>query len=54
MALELTADDLLQIDAAASKITAQGDRYPQAEPALTPSGCARSMRGLAREATDNL
>lgn len=34
-ALELTIDDLRQIEAAASEITVQGDRYPQAERALT-------------------
>ena len=33
--VELTPEDLRQIEAAASKITVQGDRYPQAERALT-------------------
>jgi aryl-alcohol dehydrogenase-like predicted oxidoreductase len=28
-AIELTADDLSQIEAAAAKITAEGDRYPE-------------------------
>jgi aryl-alcohol dehydrogenase-like predicted oxidoreductase len=31
VAIELTPDDLLHIDAAASQITVEGDRYPQAE-----------------------
>jgi aryl-alcohol dehydrogenase-like predicted oxidoreductase len=34
-AIELTPDDLQQIDAAAAKITIEGDRYPQAEAART-------------------
>ena len=33
--IELTADDLRQIEDAVSKITVQGDRYPQAETELT-------------------
>jgi aryl-alcohol dehydrogenase-like predicted oxidoreductase len=34
-AVELTADDLREIDAASSKITVQGDRYPEALEQLT-------------------
>ncbi|MGO9952277.1 MAG: aldo/keto reductase, partial [Dissulfurispiraceae bacterium] len=30
VAVELTSDDLREIDSAASKITIQGDRYPEA------------------------
>jgi aryl-alcohol dehydrogenase-like predicted oxidoreductase len=33
--LELTAEDVRSIDAAAAKITVEGDRYPQAEAART-------------------
>jgi hypothetical protein len=29
VAVELTADDLREIDSAASQITVQGDRYPE-------------------------
>jgi aryl-alcohol dehydrogenase-like predicted oxidoreductase len=34
-AIELTSDDLGHIAAAASRITVEGDRYPQAEADLT-------------------
>ena len=36
-AVGLTADDLRKIDSAVSKITVQGDRYP--EPSLGLHGC---------------
>jgi hypothetical protein len=34
-ALELTPDDLLEIESAASNITVQGDRYPEKLEQLT-------------------
>jgi aryl-alcohol dehydrogenase-like predicted oxidoreductase len=48
VAIELTPDDLLAIDAAAARITVQGDRYPAAEAARAPLSDADRVQGDPR------